>query len=106
MFFISKDFKLIFQHYSAGTSPVVYPGVSGRPPTVSYQSFGPGSPPVVNIGRRRRAAQFIQTFEKGSNSQHFNCATPGSCGHIKGTQQIIAGQVNNIARNFNQGQML
>ena len=69
---------------------------------MSYQNYGPGSPPVVNIGRKKRAAQFIQAFAAGSNSQHFNCAGPNGCGNIPGIQQIFGGRVTNVADNFNQ----
>ena len=43
--------------------------------------------------RGKRDAQFIQQFQTGSNSQHFNCAGPNGCGNIPGIQQVIGGQV-------------
>ena len=49
--------------------------------------------------RRRRDAQFVQNFESGSNSQHFNCATGGSC-NVQGQQQIIGGSVSSNCEGF------
>jgi len=45
------------------------------------------------LERVKRKSQFIQTFQAGSNSQHFNCG-PVGCGDIKGNTQIIGGQVD------------
>jgi hypothetical protein len=42
--------------------------------------------------RERREAQFHQIFQPGSNSQHYNCATPGSC-NVEGNQQIYGAEV-------------
>jgi hypothetical protein len=49
--------------------------------------------PEVEVHRDKRESQFLQTFEPGSNSQHYNCATTGSC-NVQGNQQIYGGTVN------------
>jgi hypothetical protein len=50
---------------------------------------------LLGDARKKRDAQFHQIFEQGSNSQHFNCASQGSC-NVEGTQQIIGGTVSQM----------
>ena len=90
---------VINSNQAVANSWPVYIASTSKP--LMYQQFGAGSPPVVNIGRKKRDAQFHQTFLAGSNSQHFNCATSGSC-NVQGQQQIIGGSVTNVGGNFNQ----
>ena len=52
--------------------------------------------------RSKRDAQFIQSFQGGSNSQHFDCAEPYGCGNILEVRQAVGSRVTYQAPNFDQ----